>query len=77
MGRLMDAVLAVSMLAMASACGLGRLGDQLLQGQFRVHVLYGQISKTGGGYKNGCILENVSPIELKPGKNAPKGVLHL
>ena len=52
-------------------CGLGRLGDQLLQGQFWGHVLdpgwsdNGQIRKDkGGGYKNGYIVETVSPICL-------------
>ena len=29
-------------------CGLGRLSDELLWGQFSGHVFFGQISKTGG-----------------------------
>ena len=33
--------------------------------------------KQGGGNKNGCILETISPIELKLEQNVPKGVLYL
>ena len=36
----------------------------------------GQISKTVGGYKNGCISETISLIELKLSQNLSEGVFY-
>ena len=55
------------------SCGLDRLSDDLLWGWFCGHISdpawsdNSQISKIGGGYKNGCISETVSLIGLKLG----------
>ena len=71
MGRLMDAILAVSALAMASAvawadwviscCGVSSEAMfQMLGGLIMV-----RLGKTGGRIQKGCILGTVSPIYFK------------
>ena len=78
----MDAVLAVSALAMASAvawadwvmscCGVGSEAmSQMLDGLIMVRS-----AKQGGGYKNGCISGTVSPIYFKLGHDVGEGVLY-
>ena len=79
MGRLMDAVLAVSVLAMVSVvaladcmmscCGVGSEAmSQMLGGLIMVR------SRKTGRYKNGCNLRTIGLIYFKLGQNVDEGV---
>ena len=76
----MDAVLAVSGLAMASAvawedwvmscCGAGSEAmSQMLDGLIMVRS-----AKQGGGYKNGCISGTITLFYFKLGQDVAEGV---
>ena len=76
----MDAILAVSALAMASAvawadwviscCGVvSEAMSQMLDGLIMV-----RLGKTGGGYKSAYISGTVSPIYFKLGQGVGEGV---
>ena len=80
MGRLMDAVLAVSTLAMASAvawadwviscCGVSSEAmSQVLDGLIMVRLI-----KQGGGYKSAYFSRTVSPIYFKLGQGVDDSV---
>ena len=83
MGRLMDAVLAVSALVMVSAvawadwvircCGVGsEVMSQVLDCLIMVRL--GKPEREGVGYKNGCILGTIGLIYFKFGHSIPEGV---
>ena len=80
MGRLMDAVLVVSALAMAlvvaladcmmSCCGIGSEAmSQVLDGRIMV-----RLGKTGQGYKSAYMSRTIGPIYSKHGQNVAEGV---
>ena len=73
----MDAVLAVSVLAMASAVAWAAWVISYCQVSFEAMSSMVRSAKQGGWYKNSCILETVGLIELKLGQNVPKGMLYL
>ena len=82
MGRLLDAVLAVSVLAMASAVAWADwvISCYGVSSEAMFQILDGQImvrsEKQGGQTKNGYIFETISLICLIFGQHLPEGVYY-